>query len=65
MKELYNFFKFNGKVIDIADVDTSHLGIFSRKVLKMIGNKESGWEEMLPEGIAELIKEHNLFDFSE
>lgn len=65
MKELYNFFKFNGKVIDIADVDTSHLGIFSRKVLKMIGNKESGWEEMLPEGIAELIKQHYLFDYSE
>ncbi len=65
MKELYNFFKFNGKVIDITDVDTSHLGIFSRKVLKMIGNKESGWEEMLPEGIAELIKQHYLFDYSE
>lgn len=65
MKELYNFFKFNGKVIDITEVDTSHLGIFSRKVLKMIGNKENGWEEMLPEGIAEFIKERYLFDYSE
>ncbi len=65
MRELYNFFKFNGKVIDIPDVDKSHLGIFSRKVLKMIGNKEKGWEEMLPLGIAELIKKHNLFGYSE
>ncbi len=65
MRELYNFFKFNGKVIDIPDVDKSHLGIFSRKVLKMIGNKEKGWEEMLPPGIAELIKKHNLFGYSE
>lgn len=64
-RELYNFFKFNGKVIDIPDVDKSHLGIFSRKVLKMIGNKEKGWEEMLPPGIAELIKKHNLFGYSE
>jgi len=63
MKELYKFFKFNGKVIDITDVEKENLTIFSREVLKMIGNKENGWEKMLPEGIAEIIKEHNLFDY--
>ncbi len=63
MKELYKFFKFNGKVIDIPDVEKENLTIFSREVLKMIGNKQNGWEKMLPEGIAELIKEHNLFDY--
>ncbi len=61
MKELYNFFKFNGKVLDITDIEKDHLTIFSRQVLKMISNKESGWEEMLPEGVAELIKEKGLF----
>lgn len=63
MKELYKFFKFNGKVIDITDVEKQNLTIFSREVLKMIGNKENGWEKMLPEGIAEIIKAHNLFDY--
>lgn len=63
MKELYKFFKFNGKVIDITDVEKENLTIFSREVLKMIGNKENGWEKMLPEGIAEIIKAHNLFDY--
>jgi len=63
MKELYKFFKFNGKVIDITDVEKENLTIFSRQVLKMIGEKEEGWEKMLPEGISETIKEYNLFGY--
>ena len=64
MKELYKFFKYNGKVIDITDYDPSILNIFSRKVLKMISTGEKGWEEMLPEGVAKLINEKNLFGCS-
>jgi hypothetical protein len=63
MKELYKFFKFNGKVVDIDDVDPHTLEVFSREVLKMIANGKSGWEEMLPKGIAELIKQHQLFGY--
>lgn len=65
MKELYKFFKFNGKVIDIEEVDTKDLQIFSREVLKMISKGKLGWEGMLPQGIAELIKEHHLFGYGE
>ncbi|WP_299100460.1 TonB-dependent receptor [uncultured Winogradskyella sp.] len=61
MKELYKFFKYNGKVVDIADFDTSNLTVFSRTVLKMIANNDNGWEPMLPEGVAKLIKEKSLF----
>jgi hypothetical protein len=63
MKELYKFFKFNGKVVDIADFEEKNLDIFSRKVLKMITKNEEGWEDMLPEGIPDLIKTHNLFGY--
>jgi len=63
MKELYKFFKFNGKVIDVVDYDKKNLEIFSREVLKMITQGKSGWETMLPEGIAELIKAHRLFGY--
>ena len=38
MKELYKFFKFNGKVIDIKDYDESNLDIFSRKILKLLSS---------------------------
>lgn len=63
MKELYKFFKFNGKVVDIEDCDHSNLKIFSREVLKMISRGIPGWEEMLPEGIATLIKKDRLFGY--
>ena len=61
MKELYKFFKYNGKVVDITDFDASNLSVFSRKVLKKIANGDNDWEEMLPEGVAKLIKEKSLF----
>ncbi len=61
MKELYKFFKYNGKVMDIIDYDPDIMHIFSRDVLKRITNNEEGWEEMLPEGIAEMIQKKNLF----
>lgn len=61
MKELYKFFKYNGKVMDIIDYDPEIMHIFSRDVLKKIMNNEEGWEEQLPQGIADMIKEKNLF----
>lgn len=61
MKELYKFFKYNGKVVDITDYDKSTLSVFSRKVLKMIANGEDGWQTMLPEGVSKLIMEQSLF----
>ncbi|KPM33266.1 Hypothetical protein I595_169 [Croceitalea dokdonensis DOKDO 023] len=61
MKELYKFFKYNGKVMDIIDYDPDIMDIFSREVLRRITQGEKGWEEMLPEGIAEMIKKDNLF----
>ncbi len=64
MKELYKYFKNNGKVLDIKDFDKDILDIFSRTVLKMIINGEKGWESMLPEGIAETIKQKRLFGYS-
>ncbi|WP_299108603.1 TonB-dependent receptor [uncultured Tenacibaculum sp.] len=64
MKELYKFFKTNGRLVDIKDVNTDILHIFSRTVLKMIKDGEPGWEDMLPEGVSEMIKNNRLFGFS-
>ena len=64
MKELYKFFKNNGKLVNIDDFDKEILDIFSRRVLKMIIDGEKGWEEMLPEGIAKTIKQKRLFGYS-
>jgi hypothetical protein len=64
MKELYKFFKHNGKLVNINDFDKKILDIFSRTVLKMILNGEQGWEEMLPKGIPDIIKQKKLFGYS-
>jgi hypothetical protein len=64
MKELYKFFKYNGKIVDIENFNPEISDIFSRQVLKMINKGEDGWEDMLPKGIAERIKEKRLFSYS-
>ncbi|WP_223548376.1 TonB-dependent receptor [Aestuariivivens sp. NBU2969] len=64
MKELYKFFKYNGKVVDIEDYDESIMNIFSREILGMIENGETGWEDKLPEGTADLIKDYRLFGYT-
>ncbi|RKS56043.1 hypothetical protein BC962_1020 [Gillisia mitskevichiae] len=61
MKELYKFFKDNGKVVDITDYDPSTLDINSREVYQLIVDGKTGWENMLPESTTQLIKEKNLF----
>ena len=61
MKGLYKFFKYNGKVMDIVDYDPGIMHIFSTDAHKKLTNNEEGWEDMLPEGIAEIIKERKLF----
>ena len=63
MKELYKFFAYNGKVTDITDFERENLKIFSREVFKMISQGTPGWEKMLPEGIADLIKKDHLFGY--
>jgi hypothetical protein len=60
-KELYKFFKFNGKVVDIANFNPENLQVFSREVLKMISSNLPGWETMLPPGVAKIIKKKSLF----
>lgn len=63
IKELYKFFKFNGKVVDIDNYNPKNLEVFSRVVLKMIGDSTKGWEAMLPVGVATVIKKKKLFGY--
>jgi hypothetical protein len=63
IKELYKFFKFNGKVVDIENYNPKNLEVFSRVVLKMIGESAKGWETMLPVGVATIIKKKKLFGY--
>jgi len=66
MKELYKYFKYNGRIVDLDNFNPDILDIFSRNVFKMIAQGKSGWEEMLPgENIANIIKDKRLFGYSQ
>jgi len=61
IKGLYNYLHSNGRIKDL-EFNPNVLGIFSREVLKKIKNCEEGnWEDQVPEGVAEIIKEKALF----
>jgi hypothetical protein len=64
MKELYKFFIYNGKVIDLKNYDPNILEIYAKQVLQMISNGSEGWEKMLPERIPGIIKTHKLFGYA-
>ncbi len=63
-KELYKYFKNNKRIIDITDYDEENLHIYSREVLRQISMGEDGWEDKVPPGVADLIKEKGMFGYS-
>jgi len=64
VKGLYNYLHSNGRIEDL-NFNPDVLGIFSREILKRIRACEVGtWEDSVPHGVAEIIKEKNLFDSS-
>ncbi len=61
VKDLYNYLHSNGRIKDL-DYNNSILNIFSKDVLDRIKACENGtWENMVPNGIADIIKKRNLF----
>jgi hypothetical protein len=65
VKELYKFFKYNQKVVDISDYNKEYLSIYSKEVLELIYNGKGGWESMLPKKVSALIKEKKLFGYQQ
>ena len=64
MKELYKYFKYNNRLVDIEDYNPEILEIYSRTVYKMIAQDKIGWETYLPEGVADIIKKKHLFGYN-
>ena len=63
LKELYKYFKLNKRIKDIVTYNPSFSEIYSREILRRITNNESGWENQLPAGVAEMIKERGMFGY--
>lgn len=63
LKELYKYFKLNQRIVDIKIYDASLSKIYSREILAMIAAGISGWEDKLPAGVADMIKERGMFGY--
>lgn len=53
----------NGFLIDLDGYDKNVMQIFSTRVIQMIKAGESGWEEMVPDTVADIVKENCLFEY--
>ena len=45
----------------LVNYSKNYLGFSSRKAIKQIKNGEDGWQEMVPEGVAEMIMQNGFF----
>lgn len=64
LKGIMTYLRDNNKLQDIKNANIDLLNIFSDRVLEMIRKGEEGWEELVPEKVAEAIKRLELFDYS-
>lgn len=63
LKSLFSHLKENHKIEDIKGADTSILHITSDNAIAMIKAGQQGWEEMVPDNVADIIKDNCLFDY--
>jgi len=63
VKFLYQHILDSKQIVDIEGLQTDNLHIFSKVVLAQIKAGDDGWEKMVPEKVARLIKDQNLFGY--
>lgn len=63
LKYLYKHLVTNGFLVDLKGYNKEVLQIFSPKVIHMIQAGEPGWEEMVPDTVADIVKQKLLFGY--
>ncbi len=61
LRHLYQHLLDNQRVVPLPDYRREYLPIFSREVLACIAQSDGSWESMVPEAVAEKIKECGYF----
>ncbi len=65
LRHLYHHLVERGKIKQLDNYDPSLLHIFSRDVLERIKHRDATWEDMVPPEVAEVIKRHRFFGYTE
>jgi hypothetical protein len=63
LRHLYLFLMENFFIQGLRDVNEANMSVLSRNVLKMLQNNEPGWEPMVPNEVATLIKQRHLLGY--
>jgi len=58
---LFQYLIINNKIEDIINYNKEHMHITTDSVLEKIKRGEPGWEKLVPENVANIIKEKSLF----
>ena len=61
--DLYRYLIANNKIEDITHYNRNNLNVQTDRVLDMIKDGESGWEEYVPVEVAAIIKDRSLFGY--
>lgn len=61
LQDLYKYFVSGNYILDVQGFDQSILHIYSRKVLNMIQESQLGWEQFVPQEVAQAINDKCLF----
>ena len=64
IKFLYRHLLDSEQIVEVQQYNAETLKIFPHIVFSKILNDEDGWEDMVPEYLAKLIKEKGLYDFA-
>jgi hypothetical protein len=64
LRNLYQHLLENRYIECAVGYDEAISGIFSRESITKIRERDSGWEQMVPPRVAEIIKQKNLFGYS-
>jgi hypothetical protein len=63
IEKLHEHFLANGFIKDICEFDERNLQIFSDEIIQQIKAGEDGWEDKVPDKVAQVIKKNCLFDY--
>ncbi len=61
LRPLFQYLVLNDKIEDIRNYNLEHMNITTDSVLEKIKRGEPGWDQLVPEHVAKMIKEKSLF----
>ncbi len=63
LQPLYQYLKVNDKIEDIRNFNIEYMRWTTDEVLAMVKKGEPGWEKLVPESVAEMIRDKCLFGY--